>query len=146
MPNYLPLFLTKSCYWNLSFLICNNFSGQNCLDKICFTDVIDWTILLQWTILSQRKSNISLFIHFRSTLIYYYYQNIYVYKYKHDYVYKGLLQSPCLITVNIWLNILLKISSYLDQNLVPQLRLVFLFISRCTHFRLLPTYNKVTLN
>ena len=66
--------------------------------------------------------------------------DIYVYKYKDGYICKDPLQTISLVTINIWLNLLLKINSYFHQILMPSPRLICPFISSCTHFRNFPRY------
>ena len=66
--------------------------------------------------------------------------DIYVYKYKDGYICKDPLQAIRLVTINIWLNLLLKINFYFDQVFIPSPKLICPFISSCTHFRNFPTY------
>ena len=125
--NSLRLSPAKSYYWSVFLRICNNFSEQNFLNKPVFNNVsrLNHSSPMNNTVIKKIK-------HFRQLFAlgpqialkwrWYYILfwsiitiklDIYVYKYKGDYIYKGLFQTICLVTINIWLNFLLEINPLL---------------------------------
>ena len=150
----LQFFGTKPYYWNIFLPICNNFSEQNCLDKPFFNSVSipKHISLMSNTFTSKVKHFPELFpLGLQVTLKRKWYYvlswstittklDIYVNKFKDDYIFKGLLQTLYLVTINILLNFLLEINCYLHQILMPWSRLLCPFISPCTHLRKLARY------
>ena len=131
--NFLPISETKSFNWKVFSSIYNNFAEQNFFDKSVFNNVCrinhsslmnntaankinhfpklialgpqivlkrKWHYLLSWSIITTKL-------------------DIWVYKYKDDYTCKGLFQAICMVTINFWLNFLLKINPHLHQILMP---------------------------
>ena len=131
--NFLPISETKSFNWKVFSSIYNNFAEQNCFDKSVFNNVCQlnhsslmnntaankinhfpklialgpqialkrkWHYLLSWSIITTKP-------------------DIWVYKYKDDYICRGLFQAICMVTINFWLNFLLKTNHHLHQILMP---------------------------
>ena len=103
--NSLPLFLTKSYYWNVFLPTCKNFTEKNCLDKPVFNNVsrINNPSSMNSTFTNKIKHKTQLFTLGPQTALrwkrHYFLSwstiitklEIYVYKYKADYIYNGLL-------------------------------------------------------
>ena len=132
--NFLPISETKSFNWKVFSPTYNNFAEQNCFDKSVFNNVCrlmnhsslmnntaankinhfpklialgpqiafkrKWHYLLSWSIITTKL-------------------DIWVYKYKDDYICRGLFQAICMVTINFWLNFLLKTNHHLHQILMP---------------------------
>ena len=131
--NFLPISETKSFNWKVFSSIYNNFAEQNFFDKSVFNNVCrinhsslmnntaankinhfpklialgpqivlkrKWHYLLSWSIITTKL-------------------DIWVYKYKDDYICRGLFQAICMVTINFWLNFLLKTNHHLHQILMP---------------------------
>ena len=122
--NSLPLSPAKFYYYNVFLHICYNFSEQNCLDKPVFNNVsrLNHSSPMNNTGTNKIKRFPQLFVlgpqislkwrwhYFLFWSIISIKIDIYAYKCKHDYISRGLWQTICLVTMNIWLNFLLEIT------------------------------------